>query len=105
MRILITGDDARVARVEPRGVRGAAVAAVGCGLLGVARRPRRGRGRALVSQILLALDTATERTTVGVAQLDDERLEVFGLGGRRRAAGGHVAAAADDGVAARRSAA
>jgi tRNA threonylcarbamoyl adenosine modification protein YeaZ len=31
-----------------------------------------------VSQILLALDTATERTTVGVAQLDDERLEVFG---------------------------
>jgi tRNA threonylcarbamoyl adenosine modification protein YeaZ len=31
-----------------------------------------------VSGVLLALDTATERTTVGVARLDDERLEVLG---------------------------
>ena len=31
-----------------------------------------------VSQILLALDSATERTTVGIARLDDERLDVLG---------------------------
>jgi tRNA threonylcarbamoyl adenosine modification protein YeaZ len=31
-----------------------------------------------VSTILLALDTATERTTAGVARLDDDRLEVLG---------------------------
>ena len=31
-----------------------------------------------MSQILLALDTATERTTVGVAHLGEERLELYG---------------------------
>jgi len=31
-----------------------------------------------VSRVLLALDTATERTTVGLARLDDERLHLIG---------------------------
>ena len=61
----------RALELEPRGARGAALAARGRRRARSCRRRGRGRGRALVSRILLALDTATERTAVGVARLDD----------------------------------